>query len=390
MGSVAVPGSFGSFVDRTREPTIASVRSTLSRACKAWDDFEGHLAETYGLKGSFHFMYGARYGWALRFLRGGRLVLAMYPNQDRLTVQIILGPAQVAAATSMGLPPRVLAVLEAAKNYPEGRWLFIPAKSLASARELRPLIALKVSPPRAGRTTGSGKESARSRRASDRPRRPAQGRRPMGIIDQLASSLGEKKQDANVAVAEACLADPSLLPEIVAGLASKGARLAGDCAEVMTKVAETSPELVSPHAALLCELLEHKNVRVRWESAHALALAASLVPELVAERLDMLTAMIQSDKSVIVRDYIVDATAAYGTTSARAARRALPVLRLALGAWDGKHAARALKGLAGLLAAEPALAVQVRRAARPFADHERSGIRKAARSVLQVAESKDR
>jgi hypothetical protein len=105
---------------------------------------QAHLAETYGLEGSFHFMYGEKYGWALRFRRGDRLVLAMYPNRGHLTVQIILGRAQVVAATAMRLPSRVSTVLKAARDYPEGRWLFIPVRSRQSAQELRALIALKT------------------------------------------------------------------------------------------------------------------------------------------------------------------------------------------------------------------------------------------------------
>ncbi len=88
-------------------------------------------------------MYGVRYGWALRFRRGGRAFLAMYPNRDFLTVQIILGQAQIAEARAIGLPPNISKVLEAAKEYPEGRWLFIPVKSLKAVRQLRALIALK-------------------------------------------------------------------------------------------------------------------------------------------------------------------------------------------------------------------------------------------------------
>jgi hypothetical protein len=212
----------------------------------------------------------------------------------------------------------------------------------------------------------------------------------MGILDHLASSLGEMKQDANSAVAELCLADPRLLDEIAVGLGSRNVRLAGDCAEVMTKVAEKRPELVAPHARLLFTLLGHKNGRVRWESAHAFAFTTRLVPDLVAEKLEALASIIQSDKSVIVRDYTVDAVAAYGATGASAARRALPVLRLALVAWEGKHAARALAGLAGLLAAEPALAIDVREAAQPLADHERAGVRKAARLALRAAAGRER
>jgi hypothetical protein len=103
------------------------------------------VAGTYGLKSAFHFMYGERYGWALRFHRSGRLILAMYPNRGYMTVQIILGRAQVALASAMPLPPFIVKVLEAAKDYPEGKWLFIPVRSGKRARELRNLIALKIS-----------------------------------------------------------------------------------------------------------------------------------------------------------------------------------------------------------------------------------------------------
>jgi len=99
-------------------------------------------------------MYGERYGWALRFRRGGRTMLAMYPNRSSLTVQIILGKAQVAAAREMGLPSRVSKVLESARDYPEGRWLFIPVRSQKAARELRTLMALKLARPKSTRASG--------------------------------------------------------------------------------------------------------------------------------------------------------------------------------------------------------------------------------------------
>jgi hypothetical protein len=166
QGGLSGKPAFGCFVDRTQEPSRASVRTELGKACAPWDELEGHLAEAYGLTGSFHFMYGTRYGWALRFERGGRLVLAMYPNREHLTAQIILNRAQVAAATSMGLPPAIARVLRAAKDYPEGRWLFVPVASLKTVRELKALIALKL--------------AARNResRVSGSPRRRARGRRP--------------------------------------------------------------------------------------------------------------------------------------------------------------------------------------------------------------------
>jgi hypothetical protein len=146
-------GPYGCFVDRTREPSGASIRTALGAARPAWDDLAEHLADQYALAGTFHFMYGKRYGWALRFERGGRLVLAMYPNQRHLTVQVILSQAQVAAASAMDLPSPVAHALAAATDYPEGRWLFVPVRTRKDAREVRPLVALKLSRPVRGSST---------------------------------------------------------------------------------------------------------------------------------------------------------------------------------------------------------------------------------------------
>ncbi len=136
--------SLSCFVDRTREPSAASIRTALGPALAGWVDLEEHLASAYGLTGSLHYMYGKRYGWALRFERGGHLAAAMYPNRKHLTMQIILNRAQVADAVAMKRPPAVARALESATDYPEGRWLFIPVVSLKGARELRTLIALKL------------------------------------------------------------------------------------------------------------------------------------------------------------------------------------------------------------------------------------------------------
>lgn len=158
MGTVARGAPVSCFTQEAHEPGRRAVRAALAGARTAWDDLEGHVAETHRLTGSFHFMYGEPYGWALRFARSGRLVLAMYPNRGYLTVQIILSRAQVAAGIEVGMPSHAWKALDAARDYPEGRWLFIRVRSPRSARQLRPLIALKL-----GRPKAAGAQAARKR-----------------------------------------------------------------------------------------------------------------------------------------------------------------------------------------------------------------------------------
>ena len=209
----------------------------------------------------------------------------------------------------------------------------------------------------------------------------------MSITDQLSSSVGVNTQEPNAKVAEKCLVKTELLIEIVEGLGSKNVRLAGDCAEVMTKVAEKRPEIIAPYAQTLFSLLNHKNGRVRWEAAHAFGLVASFIPDLMAKELPTLTKIVRQDKSVIVRDYIIDAIANYGTTSPQAAKSAFPILHEASEAWESKHAARVLSALNRLVKVMPNFSREARELALGFQEHSRAGVRKAAKSLLKTTEN---
>lgn len=212
----------------------------------------------------------------------------------------------------------------------------------------------------------------------------------MDIVSQLASQIGSRRQDANVKVAARCLSKPDLLGDVAACLTEKNARLAGDCAEVMAKVAEQQPLLVVPYAKILLELLGHKNGRVRWESAHALALLAEHVPRLIADNLEDLGRISRKDgdESVVVRDYVLDAIAGYAATGPTAAASAFPFLLEGVSSWNSKHAARVLRGLQRVAVAAPKLLGEIRVLAAKFEDNSRPGIKKAARSLLKSLASK--
>jgi hypothetical protein len=207
----------------------------------------------------------------------------------------------------------------------------------------------------------------------------------MSVLDGLSSVLGTRSQDANARVAEQCLASPPALTTIAAALAGKDPGLVGDCAEVLTKVGERQPELLAPHAELLLGLLAHRNGRVRWESAHALALVASRVPRLIHSALPRLAAIVRDDTSVIVRDYVLDAIAGHGATGPKAADEALPILAEGLDVWQSKHAARVLRALPGLAAVAAKLGPEIRALAARFTEDPRPGVRKAALAVLASA-----
>lgn len=211
----------------------------------------------------------------------------------------------------------------------------------------------------------------------------------MSVIDQLSSRSGDRTSGSNREVAARCLTEPALLDQVAAvfdegDVLRVDHRLLADCAEVCTMVAEEHPEWVAPHAALLPPLLVHAKARVRWEALHALALAAALVPDVIAPLLPCLHEIIRRDQSVITRDYAVLALGNYASTGGAAARAAYPILCEALTAFQGKQAGRALDAFVHVASAAPELGSQVREQAARFLDHPRPVIRKSATRLLKT------
>ena len=207
----------------------------------------------------------------------------------------------------------------------------------------------------------------------------------MSILDKLSSQVGDRTEAANKQVAARVLKESALLTEIERGLLSPDAKLAGDCAEVMTMVAEEQPDLVAPYADALIARLSHKNTRVRWEAMHCVAEIAARVPDKIAPILQTLNETIALDKSVIVRDHAIRALGAYGSTSPVAARRVWHHLRAALVVWDGKHAGKALAAMQKLVDADATLKPEAQKIARRFVEHKSASVRMAAKRLLKEA-----
>ncbi len=203
----------------------------------------------------------------------------------------------------------------------------------------------------------------------------------MTILDKLSSRVGDRTEAANKRVAARALAEPALLDEIARGLGSADAKLAGDCAEVLTLVAAQQPPLVAPYADALIARLDHRNTRVRWEAMHALAEIAARVPDKIARLVPKLVEKIALDRSVIVRDHAIRALGAYGGTSAAAAHKAFPHLREATVLWEGKHVGKALAAMRQLVAADASLAAEVRAVAQRFVEDRRVTVRKLAQRI---------
>ncbi|MBN1782541.1 hypothetical protein JW948_15500 [bacterium] len=208
------------------------------------------------------------------------------------------------------------------------------------------------------------------------------------VLSQLSSQCGDRTEQSNVKVAFLCLAEPALLGEIRGGLTSENDLLAGDCAEVMTKVAEEQPGTVVPFADDLLAGLGRKKARIRWECMHALALIAGRIPGKITPVLRLVDRLIHTDKSVVVRHYGVQTLVNYASTSRHAAMNAYDFLGRAAGAHQGKFMHLALEGLVHVVKFTDDYDEDIGRMALGLVNHKRAGVRKAAGRLIREIDEK--
>lgn len=198
----------------------------------------------------------------------------------------------------------------------------------------------------------------------------------MPIINELSSQIGDKTEASNRRVAERCLKTPALLDDITRSLDSNNQKLVADCAEVLTIVSETHPELITPYIQDLAPLLDHTYTKVRWEATHTLAQLASTNGSAIQPLLEPLMRMALSDKSKIVQDYATVTIGNYGSSDKKAAVESLPLLARILDIEGDRQAVRVLDGMSKLLATDPTLGSHIRHATNSQANSTKSSIKR--------------
>jgi hypothetical protein len=139
------PACISAFSNKDQPPTAEEVLALVGAKLSLWEELTAFISESYGIEGVLRY-YGKSYGWQIWYQKSKKTLVALYPQKDGFVVQIVLGPSIVDKAFQLPLGATVRGKLEAAQQYPEGRWLFIEVHSKEDIADIKKLLVLKWPP----------------------------------------------------------------------------------------------------------------------------------------------------------------------------------------------------------------------------------------------------
>jgi hypothetical protein len=136
--------ALSAFDDKSNAPCASDLEKMLGRTSSHWGHLIAHIASEYApLDETWNFA-GAKWGWSLRLKQKKRTVLYMTPCSKHFLVGFVLGDRAVKAAHDSTLPESVLALIDGARKYAEGRGVRIEVRTKKDRDHVMELAAIKM------------------------------------------------------------------------------------------------------------------------------------------------------------------------------------------------------------------------------------------------------
>jgi hypothetical protein len=136
---------YSAFNDKMVVPDGADVGVALGSSLDRWCAIRSALIEQYPNVDEDWVYSGKSQGWALRFKDGKRTILYLTASQDQFRVGLSLGEKVLTAVLNSGLPAHILAIVEEAPRYSEGRGVRIVVQTDEDVQSVLILAKIKMS-----------------------------------------------------------------------------------------------------------------------------------------------------------------------------------------------------------------------------------------------------
>lgn len=130
-----------------KEPTDNEILAFVGKAGHAWKEITDFLRDNYDFVPEKK-NYGKNWGWVIRYRKSNRTWIALYPEKDCFTTQIIFGKKEVEKfqATRDDFGDVVINKFDSTKQLHDGRWMFFSIEDTTLVDDLKKLMKIKKRP----------------------------------------------------------------------------------------------------------------------------------------------------------------------------------------------------------------------------------------------------
>ena len=135
--------SLSIFGDKATVPRKETLAEALADSVAYWDTIPSQVTAVCGSASEEWKFYSKKAGWSLVIKSGKRTIVYLIPQEGFFKAGFVFGEKAVAAAQSVGLPEALLALINEAEPYVEGRSFMLDIKTEADTATTKKLIELK-------------------------------------------------------------------------------------------------------------------------------------------------------------------------------------------------------------------------------------------------------
>lgn len=147
--------ALSAFDDKAHPPQEKELAAVLGKAYSPWKELKKRIAARCSPAGAEWGFTSRSTGWGLRLKHGDQIIIYLTPCQGHFLVSLALGEKAVLAARQGKLSDAILAAIEAAPKYAEGRGVRIPVRTASPVADICALAEIKIAGG-AGRRRRSG------------------------------------------------------------------------------------------------------------------------------------------------------------------------------------------------------------------------------------------
>ena len=133
------------FLDKDKQPSVRAINKVLGKSKELWKDLKNFIERSYEVEGEYQY-YGKKSGWVIRYKKSGRALLTFTPQESSFEAMVVLGKLEVEQANQEKFGPNITKVYKNAKQYHDGKWLFITVKGKKDVEDIKKLLLIKRKP----------------------------------------------------------------------------------------------------------------------------------------------------------------------------------------------------------------------------------------------------